>query len=788
MFRNATLHVLQGLQQGLSANPLSLDIENLQLLLRVSEKVGLSEVAQQALNHLCYALCQHSPYMSGLADTSAGYDTVMARRYNALKARVEWVRSTSNQPAAEEVDSLNPFSAASSGTDKPLETFLHILHESDYQCLKRGGLLQAMRYISTYLDSVDPTCVDRRQLLEVLDAIWSEIEIQDYPKAPLLSAPELFLHPACVSVARRNSDVADFTARTMTALQRLSEGRVYVVASLAKAVKYAYLGSSKALSVLPIEDYVIRFAAEPSPARPEFLLESVAAGILEEFVPGISYASFYPEKEGYGYACIFDMLSRWRASDGAAGRQIINAILNPWENQKKPSVIVSKWKRTTQLQIILLLFDTCVGGCERPIMIEYLRRFNALLEIEPLPRYRFLLEWIITRPYMQDPTLFDSLYIREILEQQPTHDHPNPKYLPSVLKIGSILAGLPEASENFLLRVMTLTLPPMRKSEDRHNPAFDALNKHVVSMDKYSKPPPERLLLCFDPLKDHNLVKLCQGDYLRIEPPEADPATYDDFLSVLVDDLQMDEILFKDSKRPRLLYGLQTSRTITARAYRCGQNQRLAHFHSPNSHAVDLSISEPKRNTRSLILVAPVITTPQNLGGLSRCAEIFGAEALYIPSLSIMQHNLFLSVAVSSHLHLPILPVLPADLPAFLRSKQAEGWTVLGVEQTDQSKVLGREGTVLPERCVLVIGAEKTGISGVVLKECDLCVEIEQVGIMRSLNVQTAAATVLYEYGRLWGKDGVLSKRKNKGVIEKKEELQSPEAMYSWLSEFHLRS
>jgi len=145
MFRNATLHVLQGLQQGLSANPLSLDIENLQLLLRVSEKVGLSEVAQQALNHLCYALCQHSPYMSGLADTSAGYDTVMARRYNALKARVERVRSTSNQPAAEEVDSLNPFSAASSGTDKPLEAFLHILYESDYQCLKRGGLLQATR-------------------------------------------------------------------------------------------------------------------------------------------------------------------------------------------------------------------------------------------------------------------------------------------------------------------------------------------------------------------------------------------------------------------------------------------------------------------------------------------------------------------------------------------------------------------------------------------------------------------------------------------------------------------
>lgn len=72
----------------------------------------------------------------------------------------------------------------------------------------------------------------------------------------------------------------------------------------------------------------------------------------------------------------------------------------------------------------------------------------------------------------------------------------------------------------------------------------------------------------------------------------------------------------------------------------------------------------------------------------------------------------------------------------------------MGIEQTDRSAILGSKECVLPEKCVLVVGSEREGIPAVVLAECDLLVEIPQVGITRSLNVQTAAGIVLCEYVR----------------------------------------
>lgn len=72
------------------------------------------------------------------------------------------------------------------------------------------------------------------------------------------------------------------------------------------------------------------------------------------------------------------------------------------------------------------------------------------------------------------------------------------------------------------------------------------------------------------------------------------------------------------------------------------------------------------------------------------------------------------------------------------------------MEQTDQSKVLGEEGTKLPQKTVLVLGSEKEGVPGPVLAEADICVEVRQVGVTRSLNVQTAAAIALFEYQRQW--------------------------------------
>jgi tRNA guanosine-2'-O-methyltransferase len=103
-----------------------------------------------------------------------------------------------------------------------------------------------------------------------------------------------------------------------------------------------------------------------------------------------------------------------------------------------------------------------------------------------------------------------------------------------------------------------------------------------------------------------------------------------------------------------------------------------------------------------------------------------------------------------------------------LRDRKREGYTVVGIEQTDRSGILGedddKDGEVtgkekmqgkgeggLPRKCVLVLGAERSGITAEVLAVVDRCVEIRTVGVTRSLNVQTAGGIAVYEWWREWG-------------------------------------
>src|SRR5437764_1179390 len=67
------------------------------------------------------------------------------------------------------------------------------------------------------------------------------------------------------------------------------------------------------------------------------------------------------------------------------------------------------------------------------------------------------------------------------------------------------------------------------------------------------------------------------------------------------------------------------------------------------------------------------------------------------------------------------------DMSSFVTGKQLEGYTVIGIEQTDRSVILGSKNCVFPLKSVLVIGAEKQGIPPNILAQMDFCVEIKQV-------------------------------------------------------------
>ncbi|XP_057386699.1 probable methyltransferase TARBP1 isoform X2 [Balaenoptera acutorostrata] len=147
-----------------------------------------------------------------------------------------------------------------------------------------------------------------------------------------------------------------------------------------------------------------------------------------------------------------------------------------------------------------------------------------------------------------------------------------------------------------------------------------------------------------------------------------------------------------------------------------------------------------------LIVVASLIDKPTNLGGLCRTCEVFGASALVVGNLQCIRDKQFQHLSVSAEQWLPLVEVKPPQLTDYLQQKKAEGYTIVGVEQTVKSLDLTQY--CFPEKSLLLLGNEREGIPANLIQQVDVCVEIPQQGITRSLNVHVSGALLIWEYTR----------------------------------------
>ena len=91
------------------------------------------------------------------------------------------------------------------------------------------------------------------------------------------------------------------------------------------------------------------------------------------------------------------------------------------------------------------------------------------------------------------------------------------------------------------------------------------------------------------------------------------------------------------------------------------------------------------------------------------------------------------------------IPFTLQDLLSLLRSYKARGYYIVGLEQTSSSRPLN--GFSFPRQPILLLlGKEKEGIPVEFLQAVDQCIEIPQLGIIRSMNVHVSGAVAIWEY------------------------------------------
>ncbi|XP_054828884.1 probable methyltransferase TARBP1 [Eublepharis macularius] len=152
------------------------------------------------------------------------------------------------------------------------------------------------------------------------------------------------------------------------------------------------------------------------------------------------------------------------------------------------------------------------------------------------------------------------------------------------------------------------------------------------------------------------------------------------------------------------------------------------------------------KSSSKLIVVASLIDKPTNLGGLCRTCEIFGVSALIVGNLQYINDKQFQYLSVSAEQWLSLLEVKPFQLIDYLDQKKSEGYTIIGVEQTAKSCDLTEYH--FPEKSLLLLGNEHEGIPANLIQQLDVCVEIPQQGVIRSLNVHVSGALLIWEYTR----------------------------------------
>ncbi|MBV9647745.1 MAG: 23S rRNA (guanosine(2251)-2'-O)-methyltransferase RlmB [Candidatus Eremiobacteraeota bacterium] len=176
-------------------------------------------------------------------------------------------------------------------------------------------------------------------------------------------------------------------------------------------------------------------------------------------------------------------------------------------------------------------------------------------------------------------------------------------------------------------------------------------------------------------------------------------------------------------------------------------HQSVIAFGAPFEYiSLDEAVALRTGETLALYVVLDHLTDPHNAGAIIRSAECAGATAVVIPERRAAGVNATVrKAAAGATSHLPIARV--ANVAGALRVLKKAGVWVAGTTADEDAQAY-TEADLGSTDLALVIGAESSGISPLVRKECDFLLRIPLYGQTSSLNASVAAGVLLFELRR----------------------------------------
>lgn len=146
-------------------------------------------------------------------------------------------------------------------------------------------------------------------------------------------------------------------------------------------------------------------------------------------------------------------------------------------------------------------------------------------------------------------------------------------------------------------------------------------------------------------------------------------------------------------------------------------------------------------------IVLDSVRSLHNVGSSFRTADAFRIEKIYLtgitgtpPHREIQKSALGATESVAWEYH-----ESPA---AVIRDLKNQGYTIVIIEQTTESKPLHQFMPVPETKYCLVFGNEVNGVSEDVIAQGDVAIEIPQIGTKHSLNISVCLGIVCWEVFR----------------------------------------
>ncbi len=143
------------------------------------------------------------------------------------------------------------------------------------------------------------------------------------------------------------------------------------------------------------------------------------------------------------------------------------------------------------------------------------------------------------------------------------------------------------------------------------------------------------------------------------------------------------------------------------------------------------------------IIAAWQIINPENIGNLIRLADNLGAEDVFI--LGENFHLRMSSIKKTAGLSFDRIKLSFISPDAFFNQISAE-YQLVAIETSEESTNIFTEK--LSQNIVFLLGNERNGLPGEILRKCNAQVHIPMTGSCKSMNVSHALAVALFEWQR----------------------------------------